>query len=200
MKKLLLPRTINCSSIFNDWYCGCRIPWRWLLILYLNVVFTSHVSAICSSLHMAQMTTHEVKTVTCSDVLTHFRSSRWQIFFKICVIKNFANSKGKHLCWSLCLIKLQVSRPAFLSKRDSNTGTFLWNLQNLLENLFLKNTSSDCFCQLQPIFDFYNLCRPVEMNSCLVVGGRIQCTRGKSSRFLSHSATRVTTRSFTFWW
>ena len=112
---------------------------------------------------MTQMTTHEVKIVTCNDVLTHFRSSRWQIFFKICVIKNFANSKGKHLCWSLCLIKLQVSRPAFLSKRDSNTGAFLWNLQNLLENLFLKNTSSGCFCQLQPIFDFYNLCRPVEM-------------------------------------
>ena len=35
------------------------------------------------------------------------------------VLKNFANLTGKHLCWNLFLIKLQVSRPATLLKRDS---------------------------------------------------------------------------------
>ena len=35
-----------------------------------------------------------------------FRSSRSQTFFKIGVLKNFANFTGKHLCWSLLLIKL----------------------------------------------------------------------------------------------
>ena len=35
-----------------------------------------------------------------------------QIFIKISVIKNFAIFKGKHLCWSLFLRKLQVLKPA----------------------------------------------------------------------------------------
>ena len=41
----------------------------------------------------------------------HLRSSCWHIFFKIGVFKNFANFRGKHLCWSLFLI------PATLLKR-----------------------------------------------------------------------------------
>ena len=47
-----------------------------------------------------------------------------------CSQKNFANFKGKHLCWSLFLIKLQAWTPAALLKRDPNTGAFLWNFQN----------------------------------------------------------------------
>ena len=34
------------------------------------------------------------------------RSSRWQMLFKIGVLKNFASFTGKHLCWSLFLKKL----------------------------------------------------------------------------------------------
>ena len=41
------------------------------------------------------------------------------------VLKKFANLTGKHLCWSLFLIKLQAFRPATLLKRDFNTGVFL---------------------------------------------------------------------------
>ena len=41
------------------------------------------------------------------------------------VLKIFANFTGKHLCWSLFLIKIQVFRPVTLSKRDSNTAIFL---------------------------------------------------------------------------
>ena len=41
---------------------------------------------------------------------------------------------GLYLCWILFLIKLQafrpLGRPVTLLKRDSNTGTFLWNFQN----------------------------------------------------------------------
>ena len=44
------------------------------------------------------------------------RSSRSQIFFKIGVLKNFANFTGKHRCWSLFLMKFK--------KTDSNTGVF----------------------------------------------------------------------------
>ena len=35
-----------------------------------------------------------------------FRNSRSQMFFKIGILKNFANFTAKHLCWSLFLIKL----------------------------------------------------------------------------------------------
>ena len=47
------------------------------------------------------------------------------MFFKIGVLKNFAIIKGKHLNWSLSLIKFQAFRPATLFKGDSNTDVFL---------------------------------------------------------------------------
>ena len=37
-----------------------------------------------------------------------YRSSRSQMLFEIDVLKNFSNFTGKHLCWSLFLIKLQA--------------------------------------------------------------------------------------------
>ena len=39
------------------------------------------------------------------------RSSRSKMFFTIAVLKNFAIFTGKHLCWSLFLIKFQAKRP-----------------------------------------------------------------------------------------
>ena len=33
------------------------------------------------------------------------------VFLKIDVLKNFENFTGKHLCWSLFLVKLQAFRP-----------------------------------------------------------------------------------------
>ena len=66
------------------------------------------------------------------------RSSLSQIFFKIGVLKNFANFLGKYLWWSLFLIKLQAWRPATLFRRDCNTGVFHWNLRNFQEHLFYR--------------------------------------------------------------
>ena len=42
------------------------------------------------------------------------RSSRSHMFFQVGVLKNFANFTGKHLFWSLFLIKLQPFRPSGL--------------------------------------------------------------------------------------
>ena len=53
-----------------------------------------------------------------------FGSRRSQLFFKIDVLENFPNFTGKHLCWSLFLMKLQAFRCATLLKRESNTGVF----------------------------------------------------------------------------
>ena len=45
---------------------------------------------------------------------------------------------GKHLCWSLFLIKLQALRSATSLKRDSITGVFLWIFQIFYEQLFYR--------------------------------------------------------------
>ena len=45
-----------------------------------------------------------------------------EVFFKKDVLKNLANFTGKHLFWSIFLIKLG---PATLPKRDPKTGVFL---------------------------------------------------------------------------
>ena len=39
------------------------------------------------------------------------------MFFKIGILKNFAIFTGKNLCWSIFLIKLQVSNPETLLKK-----------------------------------------------------------------------------------
>ena len=47
------------------------------------------------------------------------------MFLKIGVLRNFAIITGKHLCWSLLLIKLQALQPATLFKTDLNNCAFL---------------------------------------------------------------------------
>ena len=58
-------------------------------------------------------------------------SSRWQMFLKIGVLKNFANFTGKHLCWSLFLI-------------ETPTQVFSCKICEIFKNFFLQNTSG-CF-------------------------------------------------------
>ena len=43
-----------------------------------------------------------------------FRSSRLQMFFKKAVLENFETFTGKHLCWSLFLVKMQAGGTLFL--------------------------------------------------------------------------------------
>ena len=54
---------------------------------------------------------------------SRIRSNRLQMFFKIGVLKSFAIFRGKQLCWSLFLIKLQalVLQHYLKEKRDPNT-------------------------------------------------------------------------------
>ena len=58
------------------------------------------------------------------------------MIFKIGVLKNFAVFTGKHLCWSLFLITLQVWWPETLLKSDSNAGVFLSVLRNFKNCFF----------------------------------------------------------------
>ena len=53
---------------------------------------------------------------TLSDLILDYRSSRSNVLKK-CVLKNLAIFPGRHLCWSLLLIKLQAFRPKRLQSR-----------------------------------------------------------------------------------
>ena len=66
-----------------------------------------------------------------------------EVFYQKVVLKNFATFTGKHLCWNLFLIKLQAFRPD--SKKDFNTGVFLWILRNFEEHLFWRTSANGCF-------------------------------------------------------
>ena len=71
------------------------------------------------------------------------RSSRSKMFFKISVLENFAIFTGKHLCWSLFLIKLQAL--GILHKNSSFIEHLWWLLlkngkdqRPLIKSYFLK--------------------------------------------------------------
>ena len=69
-------------------------------------------------------------------------------------VKRISNSGWcKNIC-RLMFFKIGV-RPETLLKRDSSTGVFLPNLRNLLEHLFLQNTSTlmaaSCSKQCKPM-------------------------------------------------
>ena len=57
------------------------------------------------------------------------RSSRSQMFLKIDVLKNLASFTGKHLCWSLFLIKLQAKFLRTPSFKEHLQWLLLWFLQ-----------------------------------------------------------------------
>ena len=77
------------------------------------------------------------------------RSSCWQMFCKIRVLKNFAKFIRKHLCWDHFLIKFQVWRPAtfpslkgcnFIKKRLQHS----WLRVNFAKSL--RTPPDDTFC------------------------------------------------------
>ena len=71
------------------------------------------------------------------------RSRCSQMFFKMDVLKNFANFIGKHLCWSLFLIKLQAWRPVGLQcyEEEIPTQLFTCEIWEIFKNTFFYRTS-----------------------------------------------------------
>ena len=69
------------------------------------------------------------------------------MFFKIDVLKYFAIFPGKHLCWSLFLIKLQAVSSANVLKRGYNTGVYSCEYCKIFKNTsfeeHLRTTTSD---------------------------------------------------------
>ena len=65
------------------------------------------------------------------------RSSHQRCSIEKAVFKHFSIFTGKHLCWSFFLIELQTCW--YCIERNSNTGVFLW----VLQNFYFKNTYSE---------------------------------------------------------
>ena len=71
------------------------------------------------------------------------RSSRQEVFWKIAVLKIFANFRGKHLCQSL-FFKLQLM-PVTLLKKKIWYIYFSVNFCKNFKDTFFRKTSNDCF-------------------------------------------------------
>ena len=87
----------------------------------LKIIWYLHFFALCSSRH---------------------RSSLSQMFFKICVLKNFLNFAGKHQCWSFFLIKLKDFGPATLSKKRLQQMCFPVKFAKFFETLVFTSSFS----------------------------------------------------------
>ena len=68
-----------------------------------------------------------------------FRSSRTQMFFKIGVLKRFANFAGKYLCWNLFLKNLQAEGLQLHEKKTS-TEVFSCAVYEIFNNTFSYRT------------------------------------------------------------
>ena len=67
-----------------------------------------------------------------------------QMFFKIGVLESFPNFTGKHLCWSLFFKRLQAEGlQLYLKSLQLRCFPVKFEIFN---NIFLQNTSGDCFC------------------------------------------------------
>ena len=95
-----------------------------------NQSFTDHISRLCYFLRL---------WMNIDPWERNYRNVSSQIFFKIGVLKKFANFTGKQLCWRLFLVKLQGWRPATLLRRDSNKGAMRKKLQKLSFADILQN-------------------------------------------------------------
>ena len=101
------------------------------LRFYLNINIEYKCSCF-QSFSVSPLALHKLK-YTCR---WRFRSSHHTCSIKKGALKNFVTLTGKHLRWSLLLIKLQTFRPATLLKWNKY---FPVNITKFLRTLILKN-------------------------------------------------------------
>ena len=101
-------------------------------------------------------------TITLENLLNKlFRSSRPEVFSKICVLENFAKFTEKHLCQGIFLNKLQAQACNFIKKRPL-VQVFFCGFCEIFKNTFLLNTSGRLLQAIPELFfmatcvSFYN--------------------------------------------
>ena len=107
-------------------------PRRWHLSSWATKFGRLKFIAQCSSPeHSHHLCAFSAKLIVFyKKVLLVFVNSRPYVFCRKGVLRNFANFKGKHLCWCLSFNKVAGLGPETLLKRGSGTAVFLWILQN----------------------------------------------------------------------
>ena len=137
-------------------FCSISVKLVILLTTYLMKIFSFPGSwVICNKIYCPCITILEYtsqsrkfgkfinirlnkKTLRRSSI-TYFKKQPPEVFYKKAVLKNLAMFTTRKQLWcSLFLSKLHTLRPVALLKRGSNTGVFLWILQNLQEHLFWR--------------------------------------------------------------
>ena len=85
-----------------------------------------------------QSKTSNVLWSTFEELSSIFRSSRSQMFYKIVVLENFAKLTGKHLSWSVFLIKLKAFN---FNKKTLQHRCFPVNFAKFLRTSCSQNTT-----------------------------------------------------------
>ena len=78
------------------------------------------------------------------------QSNRSQMFFKIGVLKSFANFTGKHLCW-ISFNKVVGLKAWNCIKKRLQHRCFPVKFAKFLRTRFLQNTSGGCFWKWKDI-------------------------------------------------
>ena len=128
----------HCRNTYTRWSHWCHIHIIFSSWFYLIIVTSKNSLPNCehdpSYQQRSQSNLVKAFFVLHGEVLTGFKHSfkkqLSKVFYKKAILKNFAILIGKHLCWSPFSIILQAYKPTILLQRDSNTGVFLWILQN----------------------------------------------------------------------
>ena len=108
-------KVYRVKATITSWDSGCRYCW-FRFALYRNVASQIYIA---TSLYV-----HSVVAISRNVQSRNEQRQPPEVFCKENILKNFANFIGKHLCWILFLIKLQVFRPA--KKVKSYTVFQLW--------------------------------------------------------------------------
>ena len=109
--------------VLNEWFVGCfKNKKNFVGFLFLFCIIIKNET---------NLTTSNYQKISLS-----------QMYFKIGVFKNFDIFTGKHLCWSVFLIKLQAC--IFMNKRLQHTW-FSCEYCEILRTAFLWSTSIACF-------------------------------------------------------
>ena len=118
--------------LLQNTYSGCF--WTFATanpVFHLNLVFIA-----------------DSRTGFCSELLwkheLNLRSSHWNSSVKKYILRNLANFTGKHLCWSLFLIEMQVFRSI---KNRLQHRCFAVEFTKFLRTSNLKS-ANDCFWNL----------------------------------------------------
>ena len=109
------PALFSCSHRFEIHHPFALLPTNWF-ILQINWLVSPWLKHWVNLFLWEEKTKPKIISALQLNskkwmINDHFRSSRSQMFFKISVLKNFANFTRKHLCCSLFLLKLQALRP-----------------------------------------------------------------------------------------